>query len=561
MSRSRNAPRRSALTAAVAGSLALLLVACAPEPGTLRTGAEPSRTELRSPERIDPPPAAAAEAPAAGTGADAGENSPAGTEAAPAQAADSEAVDARAVVAAPKGLLGERLRNTRARFAARFVYVPGSAKFNRLVNRELRAAIATTKRRYAPQVFAPGAGLGERGCVPGSSRWRAADVLKRSATAPPRGRGTAVTCEVISASGSVIQVAMRTVRGSSKRIARDTTTILYADVATGAAGVVDPAKLWRSEAPNRLWERAVTQLITAAGGSVTAPLSAPGPAQLRLAKLALRSAKTTVSGGALATIRPGITAPELLALGVAPTGTATKVSVDRATAISWSSRVGRLLREAVGKRFAGVHAPASSVTLNCALLPCVALTYDDGPGPYTSQLLSTLRTQRARATFFMIGSNIPGRRAVVRRAVADGHEIGSHTMHHPDLTRLSLRAARAEVLDAAALIRSVSGQPVTLFRPPYGAINDRIIRKVGLPAIVWNVDTNDWRRPGKAALVQRSVPVVQAGGIILFHDIHPDSVAVAGTVISGLRDRGFELVTVSQLFGGKVPLGRISGRY
>ncbi|MBN9612286.1 MAG: polysaccharide deacetylase family protein, partial [Actinobacteria bacterium] len=298
-----------------------------------------------------------------------------------------------------------------------------------------------------------------------------------------------------------------------------------------------------------------------AGGSVTAPLSAPGKAQLRLAKRALLTAKSTASGGLVATIRAGITAPELVALGVGPTSASTSVSVDRATADSWSSRVGRLLRDAAGKRFVGVREPEWSVKLDCRLLPCVALTYDDGPGQYTTQLGSTLRKQQARVTFFMIGSNIPGREAIVRRVVAGGHEIGSHTMHHPDLTRLSLRAAKAEVLDAAALIRKASGQPVTLFRPPYGAINERIIRKVGLPAIVWNVDTNDWRLPGRAALVQRSVPVVQVGGIILFHDIHPDSVAVAGKVVTGLRDRGFELVTVSQLFGGKVPLARISGRY
>ncbi|MBN9612552.1 MAG: hypothetical protein J0H64_03660 [Actinobacteria bacterium] len=282
MARSRSTARRSALTAGVAGSLVLLLVACAPEPGTVRAGSTPG-AEVTAPLTAGSPPAGATETPPPNARRDATGTEPARVEAASAAAAEST-VESRTGAVAPKGLLGERLRNTRARFAARFVYVPGSAKFNRLVNRELRTAIAATKRKYSPQAFAPGAGLGDRGCVPGSTRWRAADVLTRSATAPPRKRGTAVTCEVTSVSGSVIQVAMRTVRGSSKRITHDSTTVLYADVASGAAGVVDakrlsvPGTLWRADAPARLWGRAVSRL-GAQRCARGAPISCPRGAE------------------------------------------------------------------------------------------------------------------------------------------------------------------------------------------------------------------------------------------------------------------------------------------
>ena len=79
-------------------------------------------------------------------------------------------------------------------------------------------------------------------------------------------------------------------------------------------------------------------------------------------------------------------------------------------------------------------------------------------------------------------------------------------------------------------------------------------------AILWSIDTNDWQGPGRAALIQRSVPVSKPGDIILFHDTHRDSVTAAGDVMAGLQDRGFTPVTVTQMFGGKVPPGKVPRR-
>lgn len=486
---------------------------------------------------------------------------PLASTASPAPAGISAAATSSLITRTPKGLLRERLRNTRARFAARFVYIPGVPKFNRLVDHELRAAIHLSKQSYRPQAFPRGAGLGDRGCVADSTKWSAKRVLARAATAPPGKRGAAVTCEVRSASGSVIQVAMRTVRGSQRRVVHDTTRLYYADVKTGAAGRVLKSKLWHSFAPKSLWTVTVKRLIAASGAEVPASLADPSPSQLRIATHALIHSTRTSSGGIWADLGAGITSPELRALGIAKTKEATPVRVSHATADRWSRKLGVLLRHSAGKRFVGVKQPVSKVQLDCRLLPCVALTYDDGPGPYTARLLRTLRAKHARATFFMVGSRVPGNEAILRRAVKDGHELGSHTMDHADLTMRSLSSARSDVRRAAKAITAASHREVRLFRPPYGAIDDRIIRAVDMPAILWSVDTNDWREPGRAALIERSVPVVDPGGIILFHDIHVDSVAVAGRVVLGLRDRGFELVTVSQLFDGKVPLGRIAARY
>jgi len=555
---SRRGGRRARTCAIVVSlSCALILSACAPEPGA---SADPDDPGLGSSSvRTEDPPAQLDGSPApAEAEALAEVVAPDGSE--PAETAGSDAPrTAEASSRTPKGLLGQRVLNTRARLAARLVYVPGVPKFNRIMDSRLRAAIRSTKRAYSPQVFPRGAGLGERGCVRGSTRWSAAKVLSRPETGPRSGSGTAMTCEVLGASGDVVRVAVRTVRGSKRAIRRDRTRVFYADVSTGAAGEVK--RLWRASAPEALWRMAVEQLRQRAGGAAGDPIAAPSTSQSRLASRALERARTTADGGLLVTLPSGIAAPELAELGVAGSSTATVVAVGRATADSWSSRLGRLLRSSANAPFSGVRVPASSVRLDCRLLPCVALSYDDGPGPYTAKLLKTLRSQRARATLFMVGPNAAARPSVVRRAVADGHELASHTMTHRDLTTLSSSAARSEVRRAASLIGRIAHRRITLYRPPYGAVDGRVIDAVGMPAILWSVDTNDWRRPGRTALIERSVPVVRPGGIILFHDIHPDSVAVAGEVVTGLRDRGFELVTVSHLFGGKVPRGRVSGRY
>ncbi len=571
------APR---VIAVAAMASALVLSACAGEPGTLTfsagqsdgrhsAGPRPEQVGGRTAEsgsgndaaRKTDPPATGRTPAEGGAGSDRGAAAEPAGGSGPVAPQDGGPIVPAASVAPPKGLLGERIRNTRARLSARFVYVPGVPRFTQLVDREIRAAIRLSGRGFTPQAFPVGSGLGERGCVPGSSRWSARDVLRRPTTAPPAQRGTAVTCDVLSASGDVIQIAMRTVKGSSTHILKDRTRILYADLRTHAAGEVVRSELWRNMAPAALWRRAVSQLIGAAGGTVPARLAAPSTAQLKLAKTALLTARTTAKQGIVATLPAGIAAPELAAIGIAATTTPTVVRVPRAMADVWSRELGDLLRHNAGKRFTGVKAAAATVHLDCRLLTCMALTYDDGPSQYTAALLATMRDQGARITLFMIGPNAQARPGVVRRALADGQEIGSHTMHHADLTMLSLAAANAEVKDAAAILKRIGGRRITLYRPPYGAINQQIIDRIGMPAILWNVDTNDWREPGRSALIARSVPVVQPGGIILFHDTHADSVAVAGKVVAGLRDRGFELVTVTQLFDGHVPVARISGRY
>lgn len=456
------------------------------------------------------------------------------------------------------GLYTGRLRNDDIGFAARFVYVPGVPEFNAWVDGKLRAGIAAAGGGYAPQAHPVEAGLAARGCVNGSTSWAAARVLARPETGPAGGKGTAVTCEVTGAFGSLIEVRMRIVTGEGKKIESDSTSVLYADVANGdAVEIVDE---WTDAAPGELWRAAVELLRREAGALSTAPLAEPGEDQLALARTALEGARDTEGGGLLVTMPEGLASPELAGLGVERTEQPVEVLVEPAVALSWSNDDYRQLHGNLGAPFTAQVDPVHTVAIDCALIPCVALTYDDGPSDFTRQLLDALSAEQSRATFFMLGRKAETYMATIGRVVAEGHEIGSHTMNHPDLTSLPLPEATAQVLDAAKELARVSGTSVRMFRPPYGAVNAEVIEAVKMPAILWSIDTNDWQAPGAEALFERAVTAADPGDIILFHDTHLETVEAAPKILRGLRDRGFEAVTVTQLFDGRVPEGRVSIR-
>lgn len=560
--------RRTTLAAATLCAVMLALVACAPEPVL---GWKPHPFTAVPGVTLVPSSGSALTDPVEQRAQSA--DQPAGQER---EAAPAPGTDKSRSASVHDELYQGRLRNTDISFAARFVYVPGVPEFNDWVNEQLwagiRAAEATSGSGYQPQAHAVGAGLATRGCVPGSLSWPATQVLTSPATGVPGGSGTAVTCEVTSEFGTLIEVRMRTVSGETTEataddggaaksvttIHSDASHVRYANVATGK--VVDIVDEWTDAAPGELWRSTVELLRREAGGLSTAPIGEPDDEQRALALWALETAHTGEAGELTVTMPAGLDAPELAGLMQTPTEQPVTVMVEPARALTWSNEDFRELQHAASEPFTGTVPPLHTVPLDCTLLPCVALTYDDGPGEFTPTLLDTLRSSGARATLYMLGSRAAGNPGVVARAVAEGHEVGSHSMSHPDLTALPLDEAVAQVRDAATILAEASGKPVTTFRPPYGAVTTEIIDAIGLPAVLWSVDTNDWRRPGQDALVKRSVDVVRVGGIILFHDIHEDTVTAAGRVIDGLHDRGFSLVTVTELFGGSVPAGRVTAR-
>jgi peptidoglycan/xylan/chitin deacetylase (PgdA/CDA1 family) len=196
--------------------------------------------------------------------------------------------------------------------------------------------------------------------------------------------------------------------------------------------------------------------------------------------------------------------------------------------------------------------PPAQRKIDCDTTKCVALTFDDGPGPYTDGLLDVLKREGVRATFFLIGENVHGFPSAVRREVMEGHEIGDHSWNHPQLTALSTAAVRAQIQRTQDVITKASGgiKP-TIMRPPYGATNKRVGQTIGMPLILWSVDTEDWRFMNTARDTRVGIKEPKSGGIILFHDIHKPSVQAIPAVIEGLKRRGFTFVTVSELFEGR----------
>lgn len=454
------------------------------------------------------------------------------------------------------GFVERRVRNDAAGYQARYVEIPGATEFNKAVDAIIRAPLAGAP--LEPEAFPSGSGLADRGCVPGSAGWEADRLLTDSATGPANGSGAAVTCEIVAAFGSTVGVAMRTVTGSNGTAATDQTITFYADLKTGT--VIDSADRWTPQAASELWTRGVEQLRRAAGGLSGAPIAPPSEEQTALAAQSFGYVRERADGTATITLPAGIASPELAGLGVERTSEPTTVVVDAELLASWQSEAAGSLRSQQGVPFTGLPAWDASLPVDCSLLTCIAITFDDGPSQSTPRLLETLRAEQSGATFFMQCKNVSSQPDVVKSVATEGQEIGSHTMTHTDLTQLSAEKASAEVNDCANKISALTGRPVTLYRPPFGAVNAKVLEAVGKPAILWSIDTNDWQRPGPDALIQRTVPVAKRGDIILFHDIHPDSVNTAGRIIEGLKDRGFTPVTVTQLFGDHVPRSVVRSR-
>jgi peptidoglycan/xylan/chitin deacetylase (PgdA/CDA1 family) len=183
----------------------------------------------------------------------------------------------------------------------------------------------------------------------------------------------------------------------------------------------------------------------------------------------------------------------------------------------------------------------------------VALTFDDGPGPYTAQVLAELRSLHVRATFFVVGHNARVSPGIVQALRAAGMVVGNHSWSHPDLTKLSLAKQRVQLRRTQDLLERTIGQRPRFFRPPAWAWNRSTARAVaeeGMIGVLFSVDTRDWSRPGVTAIVRQAL-TAHDGQIIALHDAGGDreqTVQALPLIVKGLRARGLEPVTLDELF-------------
>lgn len=319
--------------------------------------------------------------------------------------------------------------------------------------------------------------------------------------------------------------------------------------------------------PPQEWRRAVTAvssalLLTAVVGLTTGSASAgaasqtgvPTPGSVEAAdsstappvETAAPPAETTTPPPADTTPAPTETTPTLTETNPSATATPTDPPAPAPAAPPPAAQP-------------AAPAPAPVPGTDCSVVKCVALTYDDGPGPLTDELVEVLQDRDAVATFFALGAQVREYPKVAAAVVAAGFEMGSHTTNHVRLTGASAGRVTEEMSSATDTIERVTGQRPTMFRPPYGATDATVASvaaSLGQAQILWDVDTKDWADRDSALVAQRAVSGATAGSIVLLHDIHPTTIAATPTIIDGLRAAGFTLVSVRELLGAQLAAGQ-----
>ncbi len=183
----------------------------------------------------------------------------------------------------------------------------------------------------------------------------------------------------------------------------------------------------------------------------------------------------------------------------------------------------------------------------------LALTFDDGPGPYTQQLVGVLNRYHVHATFFAIGEEERYFSAGTQLELRSGDAVGDHTETHPMMASLSAHEQYEELLEQILRIELLGGPRPRLFRPPYGSFNSitfEQLRKLHLLMVLWLTDTNDYTLPGVAAIEQSALAGAHPGAIILMHDAggnRAETIEALPTIIAGLRKRELEPVTIPRL--------------
>ena len=484
------------------------------------------------------------------------------------------------------GATGQRIRASSPNVAARWTALPGRAALNERLQQEVRRAIvafsaAHGQAEYRPQAAPSGSGLADRGCVAGSSALDGAAILAdpRFAAADPAAPQLAVACDIVLAAGGVVGERLRFVTGAGSSVESDTTVTVISDTSSGEVAAGAEVIQQTPEGDAALWREAVTAARTAAGAVWEVPVEVPDAAALQAFRARLESVTLDRDGSLLATVPGGVHAPELDGLtgrDAVATSFTFRIPAGRVEPLltPFGVRVAEAARS--GAPYQGPAAvPAGREAPDCTLIACVALTYDDGPDPTLPELVGALGAQHAAATFFVIGNKVAAGAEALRAVDAAGHEIGNHTQNHPNLASIGsprppatpppgasapphgagASSIRGELAACNDSIRAAIGRDAALMRPPYGAYDSRLATVSTMPIILWDVDTNDWRRPGVAALIERAVQPATAGSIVLMHSTHADSIAATPSILQGYADRGFTVVTVTQLFNGAVPSG------
>lgn len=208
------------------------------------------------------------------------------------------------------------------------------------------------------------------------------------------------------------------------------------------------------------------------------------------------------------------------------------------------------IKASITAKDAGAPAETASSTVDPSK-PMIALTFDDGPrASVTNRILDSLSQYGGRATFFMVGTNVPHNGDVIRRMVAQGCEVANHTNDHKYISKLSSDGIVSQVSAVNQKVAAVCGVSPVVMRPPGGYVDAHslsVLGSMGMPAIMWSIDTRDWQHRNAQRTINNVLSQVKDGDIILMHDIYDATADAAVVLIPELTARGYQLVTVSEL--------------
>jgi peptidoglycan/xylan/chitin deacetylase (PgdA/CDA1 family) len=201
--------------------------------------------------------------------------------------------------------------------------------------------------------------------------------------------------------------------------------------------------------------------------------------------------------------------------------------------------------------------PVTADDVDCRKAKCVALTFDDGPSPYTDRLLDVLTDNAAKATFFLIGNKVALDPAAAKRIAAAGMEVGSHTWEHPNMSTIAPEEIPRQLRAATSAIATATGMAPTLYRPPGGLSNAAVREEAGrqgLAEILWDVIPFDWINDSNIpATVYMLKTQIKPGSVVLLHDTYSSTVDVVYQFLPVLIANGYHMVTVSHLLGHRDP--------
>ena len=194
----------------------------------------------------------------------------------------------------------------------------------------------------------------------------------------------------------------------------------------------------------------------------------------------------------------------------------------------------------------------------------IALTFDDGPGAGTRRILDALDEVDGRATFCMVANRLSDYAQTARKVAEQGSEIATHTWDHPNLTKLGASQMRKELTKSLNAIEDTTGVRPTVLRPPYGSVNAGVkeaCSELGLVIANWNIDPEDWKTRSASSIRSHILNNAKDGAIVVCHDLYPETASAMESAIRALSDRGYQLVTVSELLDARANGGEAGKLY